>query len=173
MTSPDVVEASAVRNRPRDLAGDWPRDPAGRYLSLDGRRKPRRPRIGIYTEIGALALLDGRSWQWKFLKARRAELAAHLGPNLGCVQERLIERCAWLQLKLTMLDRRLVEDEGRAFTQQDNNSYLAWNNSLARTLALLGVTVGKGVKKPRALAGHRLTTNSDGETVADLIGAKP
>jgi hypothetical protein len=89
------------------------------------------------------------------------------------VQERLIERCAWLQLKLSMLDRRLVEDDGRGFTQQDNNSYLAWSNSLARTLALLGVTVGKGVKKPRALSGHKLITPSDGETVADLIGGKP
>jgi hypothetical protein len=165
MTSPDVVEASAVRNRPRD--------PAGRYLSLDGRRKPRRPRIGLYSEIGALACLDGRSWQWKFFKAKRAELAAHLGPNLTYVQQQLIERCAWLQLKLTMLDRRLAEDEGRDFTQQDNNIYLAWNNSLARTLALLGVTLGKGIKKPRALRGYKLIASSDGETVADLIGSKP
>jgi hypothetical protein len=86
MSSPDVVEASAVRNRPRD--------PAGRYLSRDSRRQPRRPRIGLYSEIGAVTCLDGRSRQWKFLKAKRAELAAHLGPNLSYVQEQLIERCA-------------------------------------------------------------------------------
>ena len=71
-----------------------------------------------------------------------------------------------------MLDRRLAEDEGRNFTEQDNNIYLAWSNSLARTLALLGVTVGRGIKKPRALRGHKLITPSDGETVADLIGGK-
>ena len=164
MTSPDVAEAGAVRNRPRD--------PAGRYLSRDGRRKPRRPRIGVYSEIGALACLDGRSWQWKFFKAKREELSTALGGNLTYIQQQLVERAVWLQLKLTMLDRRLVEGDGLHFTQQDNNTYLAWNNSLARTLALLGVTVGRGIKKPRALRGHKLITLSDGETVANLIGVK-
>ena len=164
---PTKVDSASAVGRPSARE----RDTRGRYASRDGhgRRLSRRPRIGIYSEIGALARLDGRSWQYKFFKAKRAELAAHLGPNLTYVQQQLIERCAWLQLKLSMLDHRLAEDEGRSFTQQDNNTYLAWNNSLARTLALLGVTVGRGIKKPRALRGHKLIPPGDGETVADLV----
>jgi hypothetical protein len=117
--------------------------------------------------------LDGRSWQYKYFRAKCSELEAHLSGNLTYIQRQMVERCAWLQLKLTMLDLRLAKDGGRNFTQQDNNVYLAWHNSLARTLSLLGVTVGKGIKKPRALRGHKLITPGDGETVADLVGDKP
>jgi hypothetical protein len=165
MTTPDVAptgDGGIVVNRLRDESG--------RYVSHDGTRKPRRPRVGIYSQIGALSTLDGRSWQWRFFKAKRKELTTALGGNLTYIQEQLVERAVWLQLKLTMLDHRLATNDGRRFTKQDNNVYLAWHNSLARTLSLLGLTVGKGIKKPRALRGHKLITPGDGETVADLVG---
>jgi hypothetical protein len=169
MIDPAVDQAQ----REAGLAIDRKRGPNGRYLSHDGLSHPRRQRIGIYSEIGALASLDGRSWQYKYFRAKCTELEAHLSGNLTYIQRQLVERCAWLQLKLTMLDLKLAKDDGRHFTQQDNNVYLAWTNSLARTLSLLGVTVGKGIKKPRALRGHKLITPGDGETVADLVGDKP
>ena len=36
-----------------------------------------------------------------------------------------------------MLDRKI--EQGKAFTQVDSNTYLAWHNSLVRTLARLGI----------------------------------
>ena len=59
-----------------------------------------------------------------------------------------------------MLDRRLAEDEGRNFTEQDNNIYLAWSNSLARTLALLGVTVAGELKNQEPFAAISLSLSA-------------
>jgi hypothetical protein len=150
------------RRRPSTVGAD--------QLPVELPRTSSPHRLGPYSSVGALAGLDGRTWEYLYVKKYQAELTAHLGGNLTYIQQQLVERCAWLQLKLTMLDLRLAKDDGRRFTQQDNNVYLAWTNSLARTLLLLGVTVGKGIKKPRALRGHKLITPGDGETVADLVG---
>jgi len=66
----------------------------------------------------------------------KAELVAHVGGAPTFVQAALIERCCWLHLQIAMLDGKLISG---AFTEQDSKVYLAWANTLARTLSRLGL----------------------------------
>lgn len=95
------------------------------------------PRVGPYSKAGALALIDGRSREAQYMKARRAELVAHVGGQPSAVQRQMIERAVRLSLALELLDERLTH--GEAFTTHDHNHYLAWSNALTRTLARLGL----------------------------------
>jgi hypothetical protein len=80
----------------------------------------------------------------------RAELAAHVGGKPSATQRALIDRIAWLYLHIAMLDARSVER--RHMTEHDSRTYLAWCNTLARTLRQLGL---KGVEpNPRTLRNH-------------------
>jgi hypothetical protein len=135
--------------------------------------------IGPYSSEGALAGLDARSREWRYLKQRRAELIAHVGGSPSAIQLQLIERCAILMLRCRMMDRRLMEDGGSRFTGNDSTQFCAWSNALSRTLVLLDLTVtgGKGKRgKPRFLSSRssieilRAAVNEGGATVADLIG---
>jgi len=78
------------------------------------------------------------------MKSMRVELAKQLGrtPNAG--EAALIERLCWLQLRLQILDLRLVEGK---FTDFDASVYNAHMNSFARGLSHLGI-VGKGRRAP-------------------------
>jgi len=102
-------------------------------------RRPHK-RVGPYSKRGALAMMDGRSREALFMRARRHELTAHIGGSPTVVQAALIERCAWLSLRVALLDEKMVASE---LTDHDNRAYLARSNSLARALKLLGV---KGVE---------------------------
>lgn len=91
-------------------------------------------RVGPHSSPASLAKVDWRSKEGQLLRRVRKELTEFVGrPN--AVQNALIERCAWLSLRISMLDVKLAS--GRDFTEIDNNSYLAWSNSLTRTLAKL------------------------------------
>jgi len=67
----------------------------------------------------------------------RDDLAKHVGGTPTAAQAVLIDRCAWLSLRIALLDRKLAS--GCDFTEVDSNVYLAWSNSLTRTLARLGL----------------------------------
>lgn len=97
------------------------------------RPRPSK-RIAAYSRYGALAYLDGRRREALFLKRYRGELINHCGGNPSAIELRLIERAAWLALKLAMLDEKMTL--GTA-TLHDHNYYLSWSNSLTRTLARL------------------------------------
>jgi hypothetical protein len=146
------------------------------------RRKHPWRKPGPYSTDGAIAKLDRRFKEMRFLKTYRAELIAHVGGNPSTIQLQLIERCAILMLRLRMMDRRLMEDDGSAFTGNDSTQFCAWSNALSRTLVLLDLTVtggkGKGAK-PRFLRNKasvealRTAICEGGATVADLIGDGP
>jgi hypothetical protein len=99
-------------------------------------RRPHK-RVGPYSRQGALAMLDGRSKEAMFMRRVRAELTAHVGGKPSAVERQLIERAVRLSLALELMDERLTH--GAAFGAHDHNSYLAWSNSLGRTLRLLGL----------------------------------
>jgi len=99
-------------------------------------RRPHK-RVGPYSKRGALALLDGRSKPAQFMRRVRAELVTHVGGSPSAVERQLIERAVRLSLQLELMDERLTH--GEAFTTHDHNAYLAWSNSLGRTLKLLGL----------------------------------
>jgi hypothetical protein len=146
------------------------------------RRKHPWRKPGPYSSDGAIAKLDRRFKEMRYLQRCRDELTAHVGGEPTLVQRQLIERAAILMLRVRMMDRRLLEDAGSAFTGNDSTQFCAWSNALSRTLVLLDLTVtggrGKGAK-PRFLRNRssvealRTAMSEDGATVGDLIGAKP
>lgn len=107
-----------------------------RYQMPRGPYKPIH-RIGAHSRPHTLAKVDGRTKEAIIMRRVRDELTRDVGGKPNAVQRALIERCVWLSLRLAQLDRKIAS--GRDFTEIDSNTYLAWNNSLTRTLAKLGV----------------------------------
>ena len=93
--------------------------------------------IGPYSKPHVLAKLDRRTREARHLESVRADLTAHLGGNPSATQRRLIERAAWLSLRVAMLDAAMAESG--VMTDHDSRTYLAWSNSLSRVLAHLGL----------------------------------
>jgi hypothetical protein len=141
------------------------------------RRRPHR--LGPYSSVGALAGLDGRTWEYLYVKKCRRELEEHIGGEATTVQRKLIERASWLMLRLSMMDRRLAEDGGKRFTRNDSTQYLAWSNGLSRTLVLLDLTRGKGGTRPRFLRSRGAlealygAASGNDRTIADLVVSSP
>jgi hypothetical protein len=106
--------------------------------------------IGPHSRQHNLAKLDGRTKEAAIMRRVRTELTQHVGGHPNAVQRALIERCAWLSLRLAMLDKKIAS--GKEFTEIDSNTYLAWNNSLARTLDKLGARVDNQPKQPSLTA---------------------
>ncbi len=105
------------------------------------------PRLKPYSRPPALAKLDHRTREAKFMAARRAELMAHVGGKPSATQRIMIERAVWLSLQVALLD--VKQAEGEAFTQHDSNAYLAWTGALTRLMRHLGM---KGeAERPRSL----------------------
>jgi hypothetical protein len=77
----------------------------------------------------------------------RAELTHDIGGNPTAVQRALIERAAWLSLRLAQLDHKIAAG-GTDFTQVDSAVYLGWHNSYCRTVARLGITTKQNGTKP-------------------------
>ena len=108
----------------------------------DGRTRENhliRGPLGAYSKaIVSARGLDGRTKEGRLLSATRRALAEHLGgeTNLSAPQRALIERCAMLQLRIAALDARIIDG---TFTEYDSKVYLAFSNSLTRTLTALGV----------------------------------
>jgi hypothetical protein len=114
------------------------------------RRRFGGNRLKPYSQSIVLAKPpDGRSKEGKLLRATRKALFDHLGgeDRITAPQRALIERCAMLQLRISMLDDRLVNG---GFTEFDAKEYLAWSNSLTRTMVALGLEPGGAGRRPTA-----------------------
>ena len=98
------------------------------------RAKPQP--IGPYSRPHVLAKLDRRTREARLLATLREELTAHVGGQPSAVQYAVIERAAWLGLRLAMMDAKAAEagDMG----ERDGRQYLAWANSYGRLLRQLG-----------------------------------
>jgi hypothetical protein len=92
--------------------------------------------VGPHSRPHSLARLDGRTKEGAVFTRVKAELTEYIG-NPNIVERMIIERCAWLAVRLAMLDRKI--EQGRDFTLVDSNTYLAWHNSFVRSLARLGI----------------------------------
>ena len=136
------------------------------------RPLPRLPqqkhkRVGPYSRKGALALLDGRSREAQFMKTRRGELVAHVGGAPNAIQTQMIERAVRLSLHLELMDVRLAA--GRRPTPHDRGVYIAWQNSLTRTLHKLDQMSGVSRRKTRMTKGSAIGPHA---TIADLLAGK-
>jgi hypothetical protein len=104
------------------------------------------------------AAVDGRSRWGRYLRALEAQLVEQLGGEPTPAQRLLINRAARLSLQLELMDRDALDNDG-ALGPGNERRYLAWHNSLARTLKLLGLKPGKPARQP-------------GAALADLVGAE-
>jgi hypothetical protein len=109
--------------------------------------------LGPYSvHLGALNNLDGRTKEARLLKSVRREMTALLDhkPNAG--ELAMIENIAWLQLRISVLDRKLTDGD---FSRFDASVYNAHINSLGRLLAKLGVLGdGRRTTASAALAAY-------------------
>jgi hypothetical protein len=107
---------------------------------LFGKRGPGCPKgshLGVYSCNTSLVEVDKRSREYRLMRQVRKDLTAHIGGSPNPAQRMLIERAVVLSLRVAMLDQKIVN--GELLTTLDNNQYLAWSNSLVRTIARLGV----------------------------------
>jgi hypothetical protein len=116
------------------------------------RRNPWNARgLLPYSRPAALAKLDQRTREARIMREARAELTAHVGGTPTATQKALIDRAAMLTLHLARMDAKAIESgelSGHASRQ-----YLAWSNTLTRTLARLGL---EGAPAPRMSLMERL-----------------
>lgn len=95
-------------------------------------------KAGPYSAPSALARLDQRSREARIMAGVRADLTAHVGGKPSATQRMLIDRAARLSLQVAQLDAKMSAPGG--LTEHDHRTYLAWSNTLTRTLRTLGLT---------------------------------
>jgi hypothetical protein len=87
---------------------------------------------------------DGRSADARLMRRVREELTRHVGGNPSATQIALIDRAAMLTLHVSKMDQRAVE--AGEFSDHASRQYLAWSNTLTRTLRQLGLEAAKPAK---------------------------
>jgi hypothetical protein len=93
--------------------------------------------IGARNRPLALAKLDQRTREARLLRETVRDLTRHVGGHPSATQRALIERAAWLGLHVAQLDAKAVVNGD--MTDHSARQYLAWSNSLTRTLRQLGL----------------------------------
>jgi len=125
------------------LAGSVSKGKNGAHLF--GNRGPGRSKgqcVGVYSCLTTLVEVDKRSREYRLMRQVRNDLTAHVGGSPNAAQRMLIERAVILSLRVALLDKKIVN--GEILTQLDNVQYLAWSNSLVRTIARLGLDPAAG-----------------------------
>jgi hypothetical protein len=120
------------------------------------------PELGPYSQTAILSKLDGRTKEARLMRGTRSALVAHVGGRPSIVQQTLIERACQLQIRIAMMDRDFAE--GHVQTEHDSRTYLAWSNSLTRTLRELGVNEASARPLTPAEALQWATTGQRPET---------
>jgi hypothetical protein len=92
-------------------------------------------RIKPYSPTHMLAKLDRRTKEARLLEEVRADLIRHIGGQPTVTQRHVIERCAWLSLRVALLDRKMATG---SFSPHDNREFLACSEALTKLLAKLG-----------------------------------
>ncbi len=107
------------------------------------------PKIGPYSRPASMAKIDGRSADGRFLRRVRAELAQHVGGKPSATQYALIDRIAWLRLRIAAMDGNTAL--AKPMTEHDSRTYLAWVGTLDRLMRGLGPAVPLPDAKPATL----------------------
>lgn len=77
------------------------------------------------------------------MRRTREALLAHCGDKPSATQRALIARAEWLTLYVARLDAKALAGGG-AHSDHDAKVYLAYSNSLSRTLKQLGLAGAEG-----------------------------
>lgn len=107
------------------------------------RKSPRQP--------------DGRTREARLMRETREALIAHVGGNPSAAQRGLIERGVWLTLAVSRLDAQMLAKGG--LSDHASREYLAWSNTLTRTLRTLGLKGApqRALTPSEAMAQHPLS----------------
>lgn len=123
--------------------------------------------IGPYSKEIERGQPDGRTKPGRILRATRKALIDHLGGEgrITEFQRVLVERAAMLQIRIAMLDEKMLAG---TFTAFDGKEYLAWSNSLVRAMSALGVqqTNGKPSDPMQKLQSHLSKEPKDEPTLS-------
>jgi hypothetical protein len=107
--------------------------------------------IGPYSRRSVLDKLDRRSGEFLFMQDVKRELIEHVGGNPSATQRALIEQAAWLQLHIRTMDNKAVSGK---LTALDSRTYLAWQNTLRRTMQALGPAASPPQDRGPSLRQH-------------------
>jgi hypothetical protein len=105
--------------------------------------------LGPHSRRHRLGYLDGRTFEARLYRQFRDDLITHVGGTPSIPQAAIIERCAWIRVRLALMDTKIASAD---LTEQDSHCYLAWANSLGRLLARLGLEPTAPPVRPRTLA---------------------
>jgi hypothetical protein len=99
------------------------------YAAINPTRRNKQKR--------GLKIIDGRSPEAHFIRRVTKQLVDHIGIDRVTVPQRaLISKIAWIELRCTILDRKLIENRE---TPLDVDTYLAHANALKRMYQALGL----------------------------------
>jgi hypothetical protein len=93
--------------------------------------------IGAYSKPSVLGRLDHRTREYKLMAAYKAELTEAVGGRATNQQRDLIDLAAQLKLRIELMNLRLAVTGDLG--DMARRSYLAWVNTLRKTLTALGV----------------------------------
>jgi hypothetical protein len=108
---------------------------------MPGKARPIRLYARIPGQKGAAhrrgfgGRVDRRTGAGRLIKQVRSELVEHVGGEPTATEWLLIDRCARLSLKVSLIDAKIAAGTD---TEYDSKSYLAWSNGLRRCLLSLG-----------------------------------
>ncbi len=114
----------------------------------------RAHRIGAYSGGSALARVDLRTREGRFLQAIQQELTEHVGGQPNAAQQLLIRLASIKALRIALMADHVLSQE--SISERDDRQFLCWANSLRRDLDVLGLT-RQASSSPRLaeLLGHR------------------
>lgn len=154
---PSMSEAAS--NHCTDIAPRWPEP------DTSTAQKPARVRrhYSYSRKKGKLLVLPSAATaEGKRLREFHAGLIAHVGGSPSFTQLVLIDRCTMLQQHLTAFDRRAAAEGGLG--DLAGRQYLAWQNTLTRTLVQLGLQASERKADPfELIAAMTAPRTPDGE----------
>jgi hypothetical protein len=103
---------------------------------------------------------DGRSADARLMRRTRAELIAHLGGKPSATQAAIIDQIGWLTLYVTRMNRQALETAG-VHSAHAAKEFLAYQNSLTRALARLGLDATPALKQTHGEWLMSLAPHSD------------
>lgn len=84
-----------------------------------------------------MANVTTRTIEGRLIRDVRADLMKHVGGKPSATQRALIERAVMLTVQLSRMDAKALRDG--AMSDCASREYLAWSNTLTRTLKALGL----------------------------------